>query len=114
MKKATATPTNSRPTSPDSERLYTVLATNWTCDPSCGGNELGEAKTGSPLTIRYDIEEGRAGAQPVTPELQFSVFTWAQTDGAGAAVNQQYDVYVTLSYVLPLPEGWKLGDPEPF
>ncbi|HET6398849.1 MAG TPA: carboxypeptidase-like regulatory domain-containing protein [Candidatus Thermoplasmatota archaeon] len=101
------------PTSPEGERFYTILATNWTCDPSCGGNTLGQEHSGSPLVIRYEIRNGTVGREEWTPELQFSTFTWADE---GVALNQKFRIFVTISYVLPLPEGWSFvaGDANPF
>jgi hypothetical protein len=100
-------------TSPEGESFYTVLATNWTCTPICEGNRLGQARTGSPLTIRYDIENNTAGSETITPDLVFSTFTWGEE---GVALNQKFRIILSIAYVLPLPEGWSFvnGDEDPF
>jgi hypothetical protein len=101
--------------------LYTVLATDWTCDPSCSGNELSVATGPSPLLLRADFKDGKgAGIDNVTTATRFSTFTWpnwnSDPEDANVALNQDFQLFVTMSYVLPLPEGWSYlnGSPDPF
>lgn len=126
------------PNSDATGNLYTVLALNWTCDPSCGGNELHIAQGTSPLIGRVDMTEngtvkGSGGEVPVDGTAKFSTFTWPawgafcldnpptpacaqQNAQANYAANQPFDLFVTTSYVLPLPEGWSFvaNSPDPF
>lgn len=101
--------------------LYTVLATEWTCDPSCTGNELSVSTGPSPLRVRADFENGEGpGIDNITAQTKFSTFTWPNwgqdPDQANVALNQDFQLLVTTSYVLPLPEGWSYldGGRDPF
>lgn len=111
-------------TTADNGDLFTVLATNWTCDPVCdteGGQELGSMNGGSPLHMRYDGDEVKAAA--TGPDIRFSTFTWADwaagTDDpsqTNVVLNQQFDLFVSLFYVLPAPDDWSFleGDRDPY
>jgi hypothetical protein len=65
-------------------------------------------------------------AENITVDTAITVFTWANPDTvdpvtgdvplATVIQNQPYQVFVTKSYVLPMPEGWSFvnNDPDPF
>jgi hypothetical protein len=111
-----------KPNADATGELYTVLATNWTCDPICGGDkELAESSGPSPLYVRAD-EDVLKGIK-IEGTTRFSTFTWpnwgggdCQTPCANAAVNQDFDLFVTVFYAIPAPEGWSFvnGSPSPY
>lgn len=92
----------------------TRLATDWACDPICGGDQHDEADGESPLRLEADTEtlEGLN----VTQDLRFSTFTWASTEETGLLLEQDFEVFISASYVLPLPEEWSFlnGDEDPW
>ncbi|HJQ93251.1 MAG TPA: carboxypeptidase-like regulatory domain-containing protein [Candidatus Thermoplasmatota archaeon] len=125
------------PNSEATGSFYTVApATNWTCDPACGGNLLGDMAGPSPLLSRLEVANGTVipnelNLQPggttrdevaVTADTKFSTFTWPQwgacdgltgptsdpacTTQANYAANQPFQLFVTAFYYLPAPEGW--------
>jgi hypothetical protein len=86
------------PNSDKTGQFYTVApATNWTCDPGCGGNQLGDMTGSSPLLSRIEVKDGiaiankpivKAGGttwnnQTVTAGTKFSTFTWPAWDAGG-------------------------------
>jgi hypothetical protein len=132
------------PTSDATGHFYTVApATNWTCDPACGGNQIADMAGTSPLLSRIEVENGvalahtpivRAGGttwnnQTVTAATKFSTFTWPQWGSCGGvssipdhpdclsqanvATNQEFKLFVSSFYFLPAPEGWSLVKGDP-
>jgi hypothetical protein len=105
------------PTSEAGTILYSPISTHWLCAPNCGGNTFAELHGPSPLYayIGPDVVQ----QNNLTPqEGNITIFTWAGKfgDDPGVDLNQKFTDVVTLSYYLPLPEGWSLvkGDPLPF
>jgi hypothetical protein len=103
-------------------QLWTVVATNFYCTPTCGGdNVINYDKfdncAKSPSYLRDDKN---VQSLNLTTSTRISTFTWAC--GGGGTVpydlefQQKYEEYVTMSYVLPLPDGWSFikGDKNPF
>lgn len=94
----------------------------FSCDPVCSWDTQIDRKDGmSPMYLRNDDPEGFDGDTPldtagVTADTTFSTFTWASSDETGLLLEQEFEVFITSSYVLELPEGWSLvnGDPNPF
>lgn len=106
-----------KPTSEASEYLTSPIATEWNCNPSCGGNRFAGMDGPSPLYVAID-EETLKEQELVPQETIISIFTWTsiETNPVGIALNQAYADYVSMSYFLPAPEGWSFvnGDPDPF
>lgn len=94
--------------------FYTVVATEWACEPSCGGNRLASADGQSPLYIA--VPGNALEGAGLTADTVISSFTWASTEESGVLLEQSFELFVTSSYHLPLPEGWSFvrGDPQPF
>ena len=96
-------------------QLYAIVATDWVCDPSCEGNRLGEASGASPLHVYVPPR----ALGNLSAEKTVTAFTWAAFEDQNApnpVVNQDYQLFVTASYHLPLPEEWSFvdGDPVPY
>jgi hypothetical protein len=101
--------------------LWTIVETNFACDPTCSGDavlpdDFGHCRT-SPMYLRNDEAVQKAN---LTAAIKVSTFTWACGKGGtipyDLEVNQEYSEYVTMSYVLPLPADWSFvqGSPDPF
>lgn len=105
-----------------------IMATQFVCDPVCGYEDSLDDKVGhSPLIMRTD--DGNQGGSyftapdvalanaTITAETPISVFVWTSDDDLAAITfDQPFTVYVTASYILPLPDDWALvnGDDVPF
>ncbi len=106
----------------------TIMATHHVCDPICGYEaKLDDKVGGSPMVMRTDDGDqgGAYFTQPdvamadagITDETPIAIFVWqSDQDLAGVQLEQPFTVYRTVSFVLPLPEGWSLaeGDEPPF
>lgn len=106
----------------------TILATHFVCDPVCRYEDSLDDKVGhSPIIMRTDDGDqgGKYFTAPdvaladanITDETPVSVFVWtSDEDLAAVTFDQTFEVLVTLSYVLPLPEGFAVvdGDVPPF
>jgi hypothetical protein len=128
------------PTSDATGKFYTVApATNWTCDPSCGGNQIADMAGSSPLVSRIEVNNAVAIAhdplvkaagttwnnQTLTAATKLSTFTWPQWGGCGTvssipnhpdclsqanvATNQEFKLFVSSFYFLPAPTDWSLA-----
>lgn len=116
--------------------LWTIVATDFVCDPTCGGKEVmnygggkydgddfGNCAT-NPSYIRQDDYVQTLNGTDGKPDLKAGtvITTWTWACGKGGAIpydlelNQGFREFVTMSYYLPLPEGWSFvaGDPDPF
>ena len=113
------------PTSEAGAELLTYVSTKWVCDPFCGGNVFANGGGPSPLLLRAEADNGTIGDEEFNTTEPFTVFTWANpyakdptgtTNAPTVVLNQGYQVFVTKSYYLPLPEAWSfvLGDKSPF
>jgi Carboxypeptidase regulatory-like domain len=113
------------PTSEAGKELLTYVSTKWVCDPFCGGNTFVNGGGPSPLLLRAEADNGTIGDEKFNTTEPFTVFTWANPygkDPTGTAdvptlvLNQGYQVFVTKSYYLALPEGWSFiaGGTNPF
>lgn len=105
--------------SPTFDDAYLVLATDWTCDPFCIGNELNITTGGNPLYLTDTITNGttvaNTGNVSVTAETRFSTFVWpdwghGDPTNADVAVNQRFQIFATAFYYLPAPDGWSFLD----
>ena len=98
----------------NSGQFRTFVGVNWICDPFCGDDyRFGVAVGSSPLLFRADMAE-HEGLEYDT-ETRFTSFTYA-ADNPGVLLEQPYEEFVTISYVLPMPEDWSFveGDANPF
>ncbi len=106
-----------------------IMATNHICDPVCRYDDSLDDKVGeSPLIMR--TEDGDQGSPRyftapdktleeanITADDWVSVFIWqTDQDMAGVTFDQEFEVLVTVAYVLPLPEDFTVvdGDLPPF
>lgn len=117
-----------KPTSEAGQELLTYVSTNWLCDPFCGGNVFVDAGGPSPLILRADNAtlEGMIAEGTMNTTAPITVFTWANPYAsdpvthtapmATVVLNQGYQLFVSKSYYLPLPEAWSFvqGSPNPF
>ncbi len=90
------------------------IYTDFSCDPVCGWSHAVDRKNSkSPMYLRNDANFAEKGFDQDTA---FSTFTWAASDETGVLLEQRFTVFVTQSYVLPMPEGWSFvnSDPAPF
>lgn len=104
--------------------LWTVVATEFVCDPFCGGENVmnydNEHFGNCATTPSYIRQNENLAKLNLTTETKISTFTWACGKGGTVPydiqVNQKFQEFVTMSYYLPLPEGWSFvaGDPDPF
>jgi hypothetical protein len=111
-----------KPTSEAGTELYTPIGLDWRCDPFChwtkitSGGKTVEMKGGSPQY--FQIGQEAITKNKIEVGKNVTMFTWAGSfeDPAGVALNQAYQDYMSLSYYLPLPEGWSFvkGDKDPF
>ncbi|MHB8634464.1 MAG: carboxypeptidase-like regulatory domain-containing protein [Thermoplasmatota archaeon] len=98
-----------------SGELYTLVATNFVCDPNCAWkDELGSAQKGSPILIRVD--DKHLGAIQADPSIPITSFTWAGADKPNLDVDQPFQEFVTFFYWAEAPPGWSFvgGSPNPF
>jgi len=103
-------------TSDAGSELYTPIGTNWVCDPNCSWDSVAEMNGPSPL-YSY-IGPDLVNSSKIHQGMNVTMFTWAGSfdNPAGVAVNQPFTDFATISYYLPLPQGWSFvkGDPAPF
>ena len=95
-------------------QFRTFYGINWVCDPFCGDDHrFGVAVDNSPLYAQVPAES--FDALNYTSETRFTTFTYA-ADNPGVILEQSYELFVTVSYFLPLEEGWSFlnGDARPF
>lgn len=96
------------PTSDAGRDLSLVFATAWTCEPACGGEAVGagSVKGPSPLLLRADAEDLAPHLED--PATVFTTYTLALTDpvAANVVLNQPFQLFVTLFYREPAPEGY--------
>ncbi|MGB1586705.1 MAG: carboxypeptidase-like regulatory domain-containing protein [Thermoplasmatota archaeon] len=95
-------------------QFRTFVSINWVCDPFCGDDHrFGVAIMNSPL--HFMVTQEMLEAVEFDTETRFTSFTYA-ADNPGVILEQNYDQFVTVSYGLPLPEGWSYinGDANPF
>ncbi len=94
--------------------LHTRIATNWLCDPVCGGDQAAIMDGLSPL--RAEIPKATMLENNITITDEWSTFSWASANATGVLLNQEYEVFVAAFYYLPAPEGWSFvrGDPNPY
>ncbi len=95
-------------------QFRTFYGVNWVCDPFCGDDHrFGVAVMNSPLYAQVTAEQ--LDALNYTTETRFTTFTYA-ADSPGVMLEQPYELFLTTSYVLPVPEGWSFinGDEKPF
>ncbi len=95
-------------------QFRTFYGINWVCDPFCGADHgFGQVVANSPLYAQV-LPESFEGLN-YTSETRFTTFTYA-ADNPGLIVEQPYELFVSTSYFLPLPEGWSFlnGDERPF
>ncbi|MEK6984965.1 MAG: carboxypeptidase-like regulatory domain-containing protein [Candidatus Thermoplasmatota archaeon] len=106
-----------------SGHLRVIVATDFVCDPFCGGNFFYDnlndegACNDAPVIQRNDES---IAALNLTGDTRISHFVWACGTGGTLPIDlqlgQSFEFYVTASYLLPLPEGYSFlaGSPEPF
>ena len=96
------------PTSSAGQQLSVVFATAWTCEPACGGEAVGAGSVQgpSPLLLRADEED--LAPHLADPAAVFTTYTLALTDVAAANIvlNQPFQLFVSLFYRAPAPEGY--------
>ncbi len=100
--------------------LWTTVSTDFACDPSCDGNDVmnhepfGNCAT-NPSYIRDDDGWKKMKLNTTT---KISTFTWACGKGGTVPydlqLNQKFQEFVTISYYLPLPEGWSFVNESPY
>lgn len=95
------------PTSEAGRQLAVVFATGWTCEPACGGEAVGEGSVqgSSPLLLRAD--EADLADHLADPASVYTTYTLALTDtvAANVVLNQPFQLFVSLFYREPAPEG---------
>lgn len=87
---------------------------DFSCLPVCDWSySIDRKNSNSPMYLRNDERTAELGPNE---ETLFSTFTWAASDETGVLLEQEFDVFVTASYGLPLPEEWSFinGDDNPF
>ncbi|HUR64242.1 MAG TPA: carboxypeptidase-like regulatory domain-containing protein [Candidatus Thermoplasmatota archaeon] len=102
------------PTQETGKAFYTPVSLNWVCDPLCGGDTKMELEGESPLLGRMDADQLEPMALNSTTKI--STFTWASRETTGLVLNQDFQVFVSTSYYLPLPADWSFvqGSADPF
>lgn len=96
----------------------TIMATHFVCDPVCRYEDSLDDKVGhSPLIMRTN-DGDQGGSYFTAPDVQIedanitaetpvSVFIWtSDEDLAAVTFDQPFEVFVTVAYVLPLPEDY--------
>jgi hypothetical protein len=106
--------------------LWTPVGKNWACTPTCHGDNVmndDSAHFGNCATSPSYIRDDKNVQDPklnLTASTRITTFTWACGKGGtipyDIEVNQEYQEFVTLSYVLPLPDDWSFvkGSTDPF
>ncbi len=102
-----------------SGKLRTFASVNWLCDPWCGDDyRFANHVSESPSYIAINLDDHRAALEamdpPLGPEMRMTTFHYA-ADNPGVTLEQPYEEFVSLFYVLPAPEGWSFigGDEHP-
>jgi hypothetical protein len=103
-------------------KFYTVApALNWTCDPTCGGNQVGDMQGASPLLSRINVVNGTALANPpvlraantlytnenLTASTQLSTFTWPAWGDGGPFYSGVRADAIGENSSLGNPTTWK-------
>lgn len=102
----------------NTEAFWTRLGWDWFCTPFCGGTTFGTVTSESPLLLRVDEERIRSVEEskgPVTPDSDLSTFVYSGAEN-GVILEQPYEQFVSIFYLLPAPEGWSFvnGDRNPY
>lgn len=94
------------PTSEAGKELLLFFATEWACEPACGGNRIATEQGPSPILLRVDEEDL---AEPLQdPATVFTTYVLARNDVSqvNAVLNQGFQQFVTHFYREPAPEGY--------
>lgn len=87
----------------NTESFWTRAAIDWFCDPFCDGDSLGSVTSESPLYLQIGPET--LNQRNITPETDLSTFTYSGSEN-GVIIQQEFEIFITMSYGLPMPEGW--------
>jgi hypothetical protein len=96
------------PTSDAGREMLVLLRTNWTCEPACGGDAVGEGSVQGPSPLLLRVDEADLAAHLADPATVFTTYTLARNDVSQVNVllNQGFQLFVTLFYREPAPEGY--------
>ncbi len=108
--------------------LRIIVATDFICDPICGGDFFydslsendADGVSGCPASPVLQRSDEAIQELNLTTETRISHFVWACGEGGTVPLDlqlgQSYEIYITNSFILPLPADWSFvaGSPDPF
>jgi hypothetical protein len=96
------------PTSDAGREMLVIFATNWTCEPACGGDGVGEGSMQGPSPLLLRVDEADLAPHLQDPATVFTTYTLARNDVSQVNVllNQGFQIFVTLFYREAGPDGY--------
>jgi hypothetical protein len=96
------------PTSDAGREMLVVFATNWTCEPACGGDGVGEGSMQGPSPLLLRADEADLAPHLADPATVFTTYTLARNDisQVNVLLNQGFQLFVTQFYREAAPEGY--------
>ncbi|HUR25544.1 MAG TPA: carboxypeptidase-like regulatory domain-containing protein [Candidatus Thermoplasmatota archaeon] len=96
------------PTSDAGREMLVIVATNWTCEPACGGDPVGAGNVQGPSPLLLRVDEADLAPHLQDPATVFTTYTLARNDVSQVNVllNQGFQLFVTLFYREGAPEGY--------
>jgi hypothetical protein len=96
------------PTSDAGRELLVLLNTNWTCEPACGGDAVGNGSVQGPSPLLLRVDEADLSKPLQDPAAVFTTYTLARngpTD-VNVVLNQAFQLFVTQFYRESAPDGY--------
>jgi hypothetical protein len=96
------------PTSDAGREMLVVFATDWICEPACGGEAVGEGTMQGPSPLLLRVEDADLAPHLKDPATVFTTYTLARNDAAQVNVllNQGFQLFVTQFYREGAPDGY--------
>lgn len=97
-----------QPTSEAGREMLVIFATNWTCEPACGGDGVGDGSMQGPSPLLLRADEADLAPHLRDPATVFTTYTLARNDATQVNVllSQGFQLFVTLFYREAAPEGY--------
>jgi len=97
-----------QPTSEAGQQLLVLLNTNWTCEPACGGNAVGNGSVQGPSPLLLRVDEADLAGPLRSPNPVFTTYTLARngpTD-VNVVLQQPFNLFVSMFYYEAAPPGY--------
>ncbi len=96
------------PTSDAGREMLLLFNTGWTCEPACGGDAVGAGSMQGPSPQSMRVDEADLAPHLEDPATVFTTYALARNDATqvNALLNQPFQLFVSLFYREPAPEGY--------